>query len=112
MTTIADLVPVAIVAAVSLTLPAAPAAQTQDARTPLEALIEGPLGGLKQAYLACSEAALDQALGRSGAVACSTIYEALKRRAFDGDFERLLVWSRRAHAERSALTSAAALEGP
>jgi hypothetical protein len=45
-------------------------------------------------YLACDHAAMQGRLD-SGAIAqCSVLYEELKRRAFDGDFDKLLAWSR------------------
>lgn len=49
---------------------------------------------LKRAYLACNRGALDDRLGTAGIIRCSLIYEELKRRAFGGDFGKLLVWSR------------------
>ena len=90
---------VAVAAGLALALPAARAQATE---APLQALVEGPPGPLKQVYLACDEASLQRALGSDEAALCSTVYEALKRRFFDGDFERVLAWSRQAHAERLA----------
>jgi hypothetical protein len=102
MTTHAASARLAIVIVMAATLPSLPpAARAQDARS-LPALTEGPIGALKQAYLACNDAALQRALGGGEAAICSVIYEALKRRAFDGDFQRLLAWSRAADAERMA----------
>jgi len=49
---------------------------------------------LKSLYLECDHASVSGRLTRAEAMRCSTIYEALKRLAFDGDFERLLAWSR------------------
>ena len=49
---------------------------------------------LQAAYLACSESAERGDMGRAEIIYCSVLYEELKRRAFDGDFERLLAWSR------------------
>jgi hypothetical protein len=54
---------------------------------------------LKVAYLGCSRSALDGGLSKPGIMRCSILYEELKRRAFDGDFDRLLAWSR---AQQSA----------
>jgi len=62
-----------------------------------EALWGAPIASLKNAYLACSGAALERKLDGGEAVVCSTVYETLLRRAFDGDFGRLLKWSRAAH---------------
>lgn len=53
-----------------------------------------PVDELKRAYLSCSDAALGGRLGNGAIQQCSEVYEELKRRAFDGDFERLLAWSR------------------
>jgi hypothetical protein len=49
---------------------------------------------LKSVYLSCTH---DVVLGRlpTGAIMwCSVVYEELKLRAFDGDFAKLLAWSR------------------
>lgn len=71
-------------------------AQAQGLRT----LLEGPLEPLKVAYNECNEEALRQLLGPGEAAVCSMIYEAVKRRVFDGDFARLIAWSKAAAAER------------
>lgn len=49
---------------------------------------------LKSLYLACDRAAMRGLLGSAAIAQCSVIYEELKRKAFDGDFEKLLAWSR------------------
>jgi hypothetical protein len=49
---------------------------------------------LKQLYLSCNREALDRHLGKAEIMRCSMVYEELKHRAFDGDFDRLLAWSR------------------
>jgi hypothetical protein len=49
---------------------------------------------LKRAYLWCDRAAANGRLRAAEIAQCSVFYEDLKRRAFDGDFERLLAWSR------------------
>ena len=48
---------------------------------------------LKTIYLNCDRDAMRGLLGSSEMAACSIVYEELKKRAFDGDFEKLLVWS-------------------
>lgn len=48
---------------------------------------------LKSVYLTCSRAAIDRHLGSPAIMQCSVVYEELKRRAFDGDFHKLLAWS-------------------
>jgi len=48
---------------------------------------------LKTIYLNCDRNAMRGILGSSETAACSIVYEELKKRAFDGDFEKLLVWS-------------------
>lgn len=55
---------------------------------------------LKTLYLQCDRAALADRLSGADAMLCSAVYEALKHRAFDGDFDKLLVWSR-ASAQRA-----------
>jgi hypothetical protein len=48
---------------------------------------------LKRLYLQCSATSFDR-LGSGGVAYCSVAYEELKRRAFGGDFAKLLAWSR------------------
>lgn len=48
---------------------------------------------LKVVYLNCEKAALSERMDRGGVIFCSTIYEALKQRAFGGDFRKLKDWS-------------------
>lgn len=57
---------------------------------------------LKALYLRCNGAALQGRLGSAEIGQCSIVYEELKRRAFDGDFDRLLAWSRAQSAMRTA----------
>jgi hypothetical protein len=57
---------------------------------------------LKRGYVSCSEAAVKSRLDNGSVMHCSVIYEELKRRAFGGDFERLLAWSRGADYRDSA----------
>lgn len=56
---------------------------------------------LKRIYLACGRAAESGRLETAGIMQCSIVYEALKRRAFGGDFARLLAWSRAQTSARS-----------
>ena len=49
-------------------------------------------GELKSEYLRCEHAAARIRLDASQVMHCSVVYEALKRRAFDNDFEKLMVW--------------------
>ncbi|HSF63938.1 MAG TPA: hypothetical protein VLA78_06105 [Paracoccaceae bacterium] len=51
-----------------------------------------PVEALKRAYLDCEQAALDERLASGDAATCSSIYEALKSRAFGGDSEALRFW--------------------
>ena len=48
---------------------------------------------LKTIYLTCDRDAMRGILGSPEMAACSMVYEELKKRAFDGDFEKLLAWS-------------------
>ncbi len=48
---------------------------------------------LKRFYLWCGRAAADGQLDNGAIMQCSIFYEALKQRAFNGDFEQLLAWS-------------------
>jgi hypothetical protein len=56
---------------------------------------------LKRLYLECDRASIAQRLAPAEVMLCSTVYEALKRHAFDGDFDRLLAWSRANATQRS-----------
>lgn len=57
---------------------------------------------LKHLYLECDRASTAGALTRADVMMCSTVYEVLKRRAFDGDFDKLLAWSRANPSSRRA----------
>lgn len=70
---------------------AAPAA-SETARG--DRLRQVPIEELKLAYRYCNREALAGHLDGAAAMGCSLVYEALKRRAFEGDFDRLLAWSR------------------
>lgn len=65
-----------------------------------KALNDVPVGTLKEAYLSCERASSEGFLGGADAMRCSVIYEALKARAFDGDFQRLLLWSQAQRAKQ------------
>lgn len=66
---------------------------------PAQGAIDPPAEGatsieeLKAAYLRCELAALRSVLSGEEAMACSVIYEELKRVGFDGDAGRLREWS-------------------
>ena len=49
---------------------------------------------LKHVYLVCSRGALRGELDAGTIARCSVVYERLKEHVFDGDFDRLLAWSR------------------
>ena len=51
------------------------------------------LEDLKEAYLRCERAALTSALSGEEAMACSILYEELKRTGFGGNAGRLREWS-------------------
>ena len=55
---------------------------------------------LKRAYLWCNSAAAMGRLRTVDIAQCSVLYEDLKNRAFQGDFERLLAWSRAQQLQR------------
>lgn len=55
---------------------------------------DASIEGLKRLYLECDRASITQRMTPGEVMQCSTIYEALKRHAFDGDFDLLLAWSR------------------
>jgi len=70
---------------------AASMAQGQSAN---RALKDAPIDELKRIYLACDRAAINGELDTAGIRQCSIVYEELKRRAFGGDFDELLAWSK------------------
>jgi hypothetical protein len=53
-----------------------------------------PVAELKSAYLACTSDKLPAPLPRAAIMWCSVVYEELKEKAFEGDYEKLLAWSR------------------
>jgi hypothetical protein len=69
---------------------AAPMAYSQSPNGELEGV---PIDELKRVYLSCDRAAIGGRLSSAGIMYCSIVYEELKRRAFDGDFDKLLAWS-------------------
>ena len=52
-----------------------------------------PIADLQRIYLSCNHAATGGHLNSAAIMQCSVVYEALKRRAFGGDFDKLLAWS-------------------
>lgn len=76
------------------TLAAALAVPLAHSRPLSEQINSASIEELKALYLACDRASTAEALTRADVKMCSTIYEALKHRAFDGDFDKLLAWSR------------------
>lgn len=87
----------ALVAAALVGTPAA--AQAQPMRDDVKHL---SIETLKRDYLACHRASMRRALDSGEAMHCSVIYEALKHRAFGGDFERVLAWTRAQDARAAA----------
>lgn len=78
-----------IVLLVSLLIwaPVSVASPTLELKVPLQ-----DVGALKRTYLACEDAALAGLLDGAGIAECSAVYEDLKRRGFDGSFQRLRTW--------------------
>lgn len=66
-----------------------------------EQLQDVSVAQLKAAYLSCDRAVMAGALKSPHIMQCSVIYEALKRRAFEGDFEKLQAWARSQQNARS-----------
>ncbi|MCL4799280.1 MAG: hypothetical protein KJ025_06810 [Burkholderiales bacterium] len=78
-------------ASAALVVSTAPAAHAESRAAAPEDL---RIDELKRVYLSCNSAALRGRLDTAAVRQCSVVYEALKRRAFDGDFGKLLAWSR------------------
>ena len=89
------------VGAVALTL-AASATQVAHAQSSSAMLKDVPIEALKRVYLSCGREAVGGRLDTSGIMYCSIVYEELKLRAFDGDFGKMLAWSKRHPATRDA----------
>lgn len=66
-------------------------------------LASAPIDELKQVYLACDRTASRQLLDMASAAYCSSVADALQKRAFDDNFDRLLAWWR---AEKQGAASA------
>lgn len=64
------------------------------------ALKNETVANLKISYLSCERAANSGRLASADIMQCSVIYEELKRRAFDNDFEKLNAWVRSQASER------------
>ena len=64
---------------------------------------------LKLVYLRCNAEAMQRLLGAGEAALCAVACEELEQRAFDGDFTRLLAWSRQQAAASAAPVPAAAV---
>lgn len=86
-----------LLAAAALALAAAAPVAAQPAPKDPSAV---PISQLKDSYLACERMALRGALDPGTAAVCSAHYEALLKRGFDGDFDRMLAWWRNATAPR------------
>lgn len=71
-------------------------ASTMSGAQVIDAKLEEPaqlsVAQLKSAYLDCDRASVRVRLAAPGIMQCSIVYEELKRRAFDGDFDKLLAW--------------------
>jgi hypothetical protein len=62
---------------------------------PEEATLQGlTIGDLKRLYLSCERATRVERLSFATIAQCSVVYEVLKERAFDGNSEKFLTWSR------------------
>ena len=68
-----------------------------------EELEDTSIDALKIAYMLCDRRSINGALSSADIMHCSVLYEELKQRAFGGNFEKLLAWSR---ANRSTPTIA------
>ncbi len=79
---------VAMVVCTSLFSPAGYAQSEKDEGKPLT------VAELKTIYLDCNARAMRGSVTGGEAAVCSVVYEELKKRAFDGDFEKFLAWSR------------------
>jgi len=75
-------------------------------------LTRAPLGELKARYLACDRAATRTVLDPGTAAACSSAAEALLKRGFGGDFDRLIAWWRAEKDGAGGVPQAAALPKP
>jgi hypothetical protein len=86
-----------------ITLLAAAVASAAMGQVERASLQSATIDDLKQAYLACDAQATSGRLSTSAIMGCSVVYEELKARAFGGDFEKFLVWSRTRATERTSV---------
>jgi hypothetical protein len=70
---------------------AAPRARGQSSDGELK---DVPIDELKSVYLSCNGTVMGGQSNSAEIALCSVVYEELKQRAFSGDFEKLLAWSR------------------
>jgi len=90
----------ALAVGLALAAPVASTAPAAHAESRAPALEDLRIDELKRVYLSCNSAALRGRLDTAAVRQCSVVYEALKRRAFGGDFLKLLAWSRAQPAAR------------
>jgi hypothetical protein len=81
----------ASLAAQALILIALPSGEAPPARA--QSSMEIPVDELKDLYLSCERAALTGDLGTDDVMQCSLIYEQLKQRAFENDFQSIRDWT-------------------
>jgi hypothetical protein len=60
-------------------------------------LKDTPTEALESLYLFCHGEAIRGRLAREAIMQCSVVYEELKWRAFEGDFEKLNHWAKSMH---------------
>lgn len=72
---------------------AAPADAVTHSHSPAADLADVSIDELKSLYLMCDRAAVGGQLSSAAIMQCSVVYEELKRRAFGGDFGKMLAWS-------------------
>ena len=61
-------------------------------RSPSGEPMDVSIDEMKRMYLWCDRAAISGQLNTDGIMQCSIVYEELKRRAFGGDFDKMLAW--------------------
>ena len=64
--------------------------------------VDTPTDALERLYLVCERAATNRTLSAEGVAYCSTVYEELKRRVLDGNFEKLAAWAKALQSQQNA----------
>ncbi|MBI2962042.1 MAG: hypothetical protein HYY28_17190 [Betaproteobacteria bacterium] len=99
--------------AAALAAGSASAEQTIGAQSVAARLASVALGDLEEAFWVCDYTATTRGPAGNDITVCNAVYDAIKERKFDGDFDKLLDWWRQNKVTRhDALAAADAMREP